>query len=54
MAGGYTLCWVVKEGLSEEMPLNQRLDDTRNVPQEDQGDECSRLRESMDKLLRRE
>lgn len=54
MGAGYTLCWVVKEGLSEEMPLNQGLDDTRNTPHEDLGDGCSRLRESMDKLLRRE
>ena len=37
MEAGYTLCWVVKEGLSEEIPLNQRLDDTMNVPHEDLG-----------------
>lgn len=51
---GYTFYWVVKEGSSEEMPLNQREDGKRNMPHKDLGDESSRLRESMDKLLRKE
>lgn len=51
---GYTFYWVVTEGSSEEMPLNQREDDKRNMPHKDLGDESNRLRESMDKLLRKE